>query len=80
MTTPRNHSPKRVKQARTRAGMTQTQLAEQVGCAISLISEIESGTRNCTPDRLDAIARVLGVRTTSLASDHYQPRRSQEPA
>lgn len=77
---PMNHSPDRVKHARERAGLNLTQLAEQVGCSKSLISEIESGTRNCTPDRLEAIARVLGVRTATLASEHYRPRRKEEPA
>ncbi|GAA4929121.1 hypothetical protein GCM10023224_05710 [Streptomonospora halophila] len=75
-----NHSPERVQRARERAGMTQMALAEQVGCGKSLISEIESGTRNCTPARLEKIAQVLGVRTATLASEHYRPRRSEEPA
>lgn len=77
---PMNHSPDSVKRARERAGLNLTQLAERVGCSKSLISEIESGTRNCTPARLDAIAGVLGVRTATLASDHYRPRRTEETA
>lgn len=70
---PHNHRPERIRQAREAAGYTKTRLADEVGCSISLISEIESGTRNCTPKRLEKIAKVLKVREKFLASESFRP-------
>ena len=51
-----DHEPEAVAYARQKAGLTRQQLADLVGCAPSLITEIERGTRNATPARLQAIA------------------------
>lgn len=56
-----HHDPERVTQAREAAGLTRTRLAQIVGCSLSLISEIESGTRNARAPRLRAIAEAVGV-------------------
>jgi transcriptional regulator with XRE-family HTH domain len=45
---PLDHEPTAVTYARQKAGLTKTQLAETLGVSLSLISEIEAGTRNCT--------------------------------
>jgi transcriptional regulator with XRE-family HTH domain len=41
------------------AGLTKTALAERIGKSLSLVSEIESGTRNATPEVLRLIADAL---------------------
>lgn len=43
---PLDHEPAAVTYAREQAGLTKTQLAQLCGVSVSLISEIESGTRN----------------------------------
>lgn len=56
---PLDHEPTAVKYAREMAGLTQTALAERIGKSISLVSEIESGGRNATPEVLRLIADAL---------------------
>lgn len=56
---PLDHDPEAVTYARTKAGLTKTQLAERIGVSLSLISEIEKGTRNATPTNLTRMAEVL---------------------
>ncbi|MEU3020851.1 helix-turn-helix transcriptional regulator [Nocardiopsis sp. NPDC007018] len=57
---PLDHQPEAVTWARKQAGLTKTQLAKEVGVSLSLISEIEAGTRNATPANLKLIAAALG--------------------
>jgi transcriptional regulator with XRE-family HTH domain len=45
--------------AREKAGLTRTQLAELCGVSLSLISEIEKGTRNATPAMIRKLAEAL---------------------
>lgn len=66
-----NHRPARVTRAREAAGLTRTQLAEKLSCSLSLVSEIESGTRNALPDRLELMAEVLEVPVEKIASAEY---------
>jgi transcriptional regulator with XRE-family HTH domain len=54
-----NHEAAAVTYARKKAGLTRTQLAEQLGVALSLISQIESNKRNATPAMLLRMAEVL---------------------
>ncbi|WP_395110279.1 helix-turn-helix domain-containing protein [Actinomadura sp. SCN-SB] len=56
---PLNHEPEAVTYAREQAGLTKTQLAAACGVALSLISEIESGTRNATPSMIRKLADAL---------------------
>jgi transcriptional regulator with XRE-family HTH domain len=56
---PLNHEPAAVTYARHRAGLTKTVLAQLCGVSLSLISEIEGGTRNATPAMLNTLAEVL---------------------
>lgn len=45
---------------RVKAGMTQKQLAEKVGCSVSLIQKLESGKRNIRATHmLFEFARIL---------------------
>ena len=56
---PLDHEPQAVTYAREQAGLTKTQLAAACGVSLSLISEIEAGTRNATPAMLTKVATAL---------------------
>ena len=56
---PLDHEPKAVTYARTQAGLTMTALAAACGVSLSLISEIETGTRNATPATIGKVAKAL---------------------
>ena len=56
---PLDHEPAAVTYAREQAGLTKTQLAQMCAVSLSLISEIESGTRNATPAMLIKLAEAL---------------------
>jgi transcriptional regulator with XRE-family HTH domain len=56
---PLDHEPRAVNYARVAAGLTKTQLAKACGVSTSLISEIESGTRNATPPMINKLAEAL---------------------
>jgi DNA-binding XRE family transcriptional regulator len=56
---PLDHEPEAVTYARRQAGLTKTQLAQACGVSLSLISEIESGTRNATPTMIIKLAEAL---------------------
>lgn len=58
-----------LRQARIKAGLTQSALAEAIGCSQSDISRIESGQRDITLERLKAIAVALGVPVAHLLAD-----------
>jgi transcriptional regulator with XRE-family HTH domain len=56
---PLDHEPEAVTYAREQAGLTKTQLATACDVSVSLISEIESGTRNATPAMIGKLAAAL---------------------
>ena len=56
---PLDHEPAAVTYARVQAGLTKTQLAAACRVSVSLISEIEAGTRNATPAMIIKLAAVL---------------------
>ena len=49
-------------QARRRAKMTQTEVAERMGVRQSFVSRIESGNANVTLDKLQGYAKAVGGR------------------
>lgn len=57
---PLDHEPAAVTYARVQAGLTKTKLAAACEVSLSLISEIESGTRNATPAMIIKLAEALG--------------------
>jgi transcriptional regulator with XRE-family HTH domain len=57
---------KRIKIVRQRNGLTQDQLAEQVGLSPKYISGIERGVENPTMDILLRVAKILGVEPYDL--------------
>jgi transcriptional regulator with XRE-family HTH domain len=56
---PLDHEPEAVTWAREAAGLTKTELAGQVGVSLSLISEIEHGTRNAGHALIRKLAAAL---------------------
>jgi len=57
---------KRIKIVRQRNGLTQDQLAEQLGLSTKYISGIERGVENPTMDILLRVAKMLGVEPYDL--------------
>ncbi len=57
---------KRIKIVRQRSGLTQDQLAEQVGLSPKYISGIERGVENPTMDIFIRLAKMLGVEPYDL--------------
>ncbi len=55
-----------VKQARIRAGISQTELGRRIGLDQSGVSRIEHDSRALTVERLLAIAEALGVDPSEL--------------
>lgn len=63
-----DHEPEAVTYARRQAGLTVTELAKRCGVTKSLISEIEKGSRNATPDMLNKLAEALNCPRVVLES------------
>lgn len=51
----------RIKELREEAGISQELLAKKAGTSSRTILEMEAGTANFTIDKLQAIAKALGV-------------------
>jgi Zn-dependent peptidase ImmA (M78 family)/DNA-binding XRE family transcriptional regulator len=64
---------KRIAAARERAGLTQAQLAREVGLTQSAVSRIESGERSVDSLELAAIADRLGISVLDLLDDRPVP-------
>jgi transcriptional regulator with XRE-family HTH domain len=67
-----NHDPEAVTRWResVRPRLSKTALAERLGCSLSLVSEIEGGTRNARRDLLEQMAEIFGCDVAEL-----EPRR-----
>lgn len=63
----------RLREARLRAGISARQLAFQLGCSPSMISQIERGKAAPSVSLLYAIATALGISLDSLFPDPGQP-------
>lgn len=63
---PLNHKPAAVRRARERLGLTRTEVANQLEVSLSLICEIEKGTRNATPAMVLRLAEVLKCEPDTL--------------
>lgn len=63
---PMCHEPAHITWAREARGLTRAQVAAAIGKQPSIVTEIEKGTRNATPDTLRAIANFLGCPVTML--------------
>ncbi len=51
----------KVKKLRQLAGLTQSDLADAIGCSVEHISRIETGRRTISVDNLVRIARLFGL-------------------
>jgi transcriptional regulator with XRE-family HTH domain len=62
----------RLREARRRAGLNQTELGRRVGLSQSMIGAIERNERSATPETAQALADVLGIALDSLSdsADH----------
>lgn len=60
---------KNIRNYRQLRGMTQAQLAEELGCAASTIAMYETGKREPDFDQLEALADVFNVRMRDLVPD-----------
>jgi transcriptional regulator with XRE-family HTH domain len=63
---PLHHDPAAVTWARKAKRWRQRELAAAVGISVSLMSEIESGSRNAGPDLLYRIAEALNCPVSML--------------
>ena len=54
-----HHEPAAVTYARENAGLTMTEVAAKLGKSLQLISDIEAGRRNATPDTLNKLAVIF---------------------
>jgi transcriptional regulator with XRE-family HTH domain len=68
----------RIRAARIRTGMSARQLAAELGCSPSLISQIERGKATPSVSRLYAMTTALGISMDSLFAESPEARR--EPA
>ena len=70
---PLDHEPEAVTYARVQAGLTKTQLAAACRVSVSLISEIEAGTRNATPAMIIKLAKALNCPRVILERKRENP-------
>jgi transcriptional regulator with XRE-family HTH domain len=70
---------RRIAELRTRAGLTQAEVAEKLRTTVSNYQRIEHGLQNLTIKTAARIASAIGVSTASLfeASASRQPRRGR---
>ncbi|MFI1702961.1 helix-turn-helix domain-containing protein [Streptomyces griseoruber] len=76
---PFHHSPEAVTRARENAGLTQKALAEKCGFSFQLMCDIEAGRRNANPERLRAMARVIGCSVADLQPANGVTQLDDEP-
>ena len=70
--------PTRLREARKRARLTQTELAKRVGTASTQISMLESGNTTASLQKAARIARFLNVSTDFLVGYADDPRRTAD--
>ena len=71
---------RRLRLARERAGLTQSQLAEQLGVRQPYISQIERGTLNLTMSTIAALAQAVGCTYSILLTPASQETGRNCPA
>jgi transcriptional regulator with XRE-family HTH domain len=60
---------KRLRELRTRAGLSQEKLAAKAGVARNFVSMVENGQRNVTLATVEKLAKGLACRLASLMPD-----------
>ena len=67
-----DHFGRRVAECREERGLTQQQLAEELGAAVKWVQEVEGGRQNVTLSSITRIANTVGVEVRVL----FDPPRS----
>lgn len=62
----------KIRVLRQGAGMTQEQLAKELGCSGSFISHVEAGNRTPTQQDVVRICEIFKVRPEELTGDQYE--------
>lgn len=75
-----NHFGPRLEQFRQDAGMSQTQLAREVGTSQSAISQMEGGERMPSFDMLRRLAKALSVSPAHLLGEEVEGLKPEEQA
>ncbi|QKW43796.1 MULTISPECIES: helix-turn-helix domain-containing protein [Streptomyces] len=60
---------RRLRDLRTRAGLTQTAVAAAAGMDRSFYAEVEAAVHSVSVDRIPALAKALGVTASELFQD-----------
>lgn len=60
-----------------RAGITQTLIAETLGVSHPTVSDWVRGVKRPKPERVFALAKLLGIPESQLYSDLYSPRKNR---
>jgi len=64
---------KKIKELRTKKGISQQRLAELLGVSRPAISQIENGERKVSADELDWLARIFNISVNSLLNKERGP-------
>ena len=72
----REHIGRRLRQARLDTGISQVEMAAEIGMASTYLSEVESGRHNITLDTLAGIASFLGLEVNV----EFVPKRTRKRA
>ena len=63
----------KIKELRTKAGISQQRLAELLGVSRPAISQIENGERKVSVDELDRLAKIFNISVNSLLNKEKEP-------
>lgn len=63
----------KIKELRTKAGISQQRLAELLGVSRPTISQIENGERKVSVDELDRLAKIFNISVNSLLNKEKEP-------
>jgi len=63
----------KIKELRTKAGISQQRLAELLGVSRPAVSQIENGERKVSADELDQLAEIFNVSVNSLLNKEREP-------
>ncbi|MET7477943.1 helix-turn-helix transcriptional regulator [Streptomyces sp. NPDC005648] len=70
----------RLRRRRIEAGLNQTQLARRAGISKQLVSMVEKGNANFSPNNLGKIAQALGCKIADLLPDEQPTAPGAESA
>lgn len=66
--------PNRIRELRNARGLFLEQVADRVGCSVSMLSDLERGNRDLTMHWMKRIAKVLKVQVADLLGDKDNSR------